>query len=123
MKKQGFRLIYVDAFAGEGYWSPNSPYVSEDYGDFDGVREGSSRIALGIQDRPFDHLVFIEKNPKRYESLQTTRQDFPDRSIDIINDDANREMISFRNALGNFERGVVFLDPFAPNSLGKLCRQ
>ena len=72
LKEQPFRLIYVDAFAGEGYWSSYSPYEFEDYGDFDGVREGSSRIALGIQDRPFDHLVFIEKDPKRYESLQTT---------------------------------------------------
>ncbi|MXY45672.1 MAG: three-Cys-motif partner protein TcmP, partial [Chloroflexi bacterium] len=71
LKEQPFRLTYVDAFAGSGYWRPNSIYHRDDYGDFEGVLKGSARIALGIQDKPFDDLVFIEKYPRRYKSLQT----------------------------------------------------
>ena len=51
LKNQGFRLTYVDAFAGEGYWRPRSEYASEDYEDFRDMRDGSPRIALEIKDK------------------------------------------------------------------------
>ena len=113
LKNQRFQLIYVDAFAGEGYWRPNSPYTAEDYGDFDNVRDGSARIALRTENRPFDKFIFIEKDSNRCESLEGLKEEFPNRSIEINNADANDALIAFCGVLGGFERAVVFLDPFA----------
>ena len=59
LKNRPFRLIYLDAFAGPGLWSPRSGY-ERDYDDFRELHEGSPRIALGVQDRPFDRLIFME---------------------------------------------------------------
>ena len=113
LKKQRFRLIYVDAFAGEGYWHPKPLYPPEIYGDFDDVRDGSVRIALQTENRPFDHFVFIEKEPARCASLELLKQEFQDRSIQIDNDDANNVLVSFCDNLKHYERAVVFVDPYA----------
>ena len=63
LKNRPFRLIYVDAFAGEGTWRPGSEY-SNDYDDFREFFKGSARIALEIQDKQFDRLIFVEKGPR-----------------------------------------------------------
>ncbi len=113
LKNQPFHLIYVDAFAGEGYWRPNTPYTREDYGDFENLRDGSPRIALKIEDKPFDKLVFIEKDDHRRKKLCKLRQEFSDRNLQIKKADANEALPTFCKSLGNYERAVVFLDPFA----------
>lgn len=61
LKNQAFDLIYVDAFAGEGQWRPNSGYAGGEYADYREIVDGSARIALNARDKPFDQLVFIEK--------------------------------------------------------------
>ena len=113
LKNKPFCLTYVDAFAGEVYYLADSSYASEDYVDFQEFRVGSPRIALEVQDKPFDRLVFVEKNPVRYESLESLAGEFPSRSIEIRNDDANSALPDLCANLGDFERAVVFLDPFA----------
>ena len=113
LKNQPFRLIYVDAFAGEGSWRPGSAYASTDYDDFRELHEGSPRIALGIQDRPFDRLIFIEKDPQRYESLRKLHSEFSHRDIEVHNEDANLALPAFSENLKTHDRAVVFLDPFA----------
>ena len=60
LKNQRFRLIYVDAFAGEGTWLPGSAYTA-DYDDFRELHRGSPRIALETRDKPFDKLILVEK--------------------------------------------------------------
>ena len=62
LKGQPFQLIYVDAFAGEGYWRPGSAYAAEDYEEFTELLHGSTTIALNVGDRPFDRFVFIERD-------------------------------------------------------------
>ena len=124
LKNQPFRLIYVDAFAGEGYWQPDTPdtddlftsplaYLWGEYDDFKQVRDGSAKIALTIEDKPFDHFLFIEEDADRCISLGKLQGEFPHRSIEIKNEDANESLISFCDQLGRFDRAVVFLDPFA----------
>ena len=113
LKGQPFDLAYVDAFAGEGYWQPNTPYVEENYADFEEVRKGSATIALEIDDKPFDRFVFIEKDLDRCESLERLKEEFPTRSIEINNADANDALSKFCDELKANERAVVFLDPFA----------
>lgn len=113
LKDQPFRLIYVDAFAGEGYWRPSRTYSTDAYADYEEMRVGSSRIALNIQNKPFDRFLFIEKDVNRYEELSKLKTEFPNRDIQIDNDDANNALVSFCNRMGDFDRSVVFLDPFA----------
>ena len=113
LKKFRFRLIYVDAFAGEGLWRPTSEYASEDYGDFQDFHLGSPRIALEVDDKPFDKLIFIETNPKSVGSLIELSKEHPNRDIEIRQGDANNELPLFCKGMGAFDRAVVFLDPFA----------
>ena len=113
LKNQPFNLIYVDAFAGGGSWTPRSGYLSEDYGDFQTLRQGSPRIALEIQDKAFDRFVFIETDPSNITSFRSLKGDFPDHETEIFNDDANKVLPSFCDSLADFDRAVVFLDPYA----------
>ena len=109
LKNQPFTLTYVDAFAGAGvYIDPD-----EEYAEFHELHEGSTRIALEISDKQFDHLVFIEKNPERIKSLQELADQHSGRNIRIIEGNANQEIPMFCNNMRNPDRAVVFLDPFA----------
>ena len=104
LKNQPFDLVYLDAFAGNGYWRPKSSET-----DYD----GSPRIALKIGDKPFDKIVLIEKDPVNCDSLHALREDFPRRNIVIRNGDANEEVAQFCSGMPRNERAVAFLDPFA----------
>ena len=111
LKSQPFRLVYVDAFAGEGSWRAGSAYTS-DYDDFRELHEGSPRIALGVQDKPFDKLIFVEKDPQRCELLEKLRSEFPHRDIDIHNEDADVALPTFCENMRTHDRAVVFLGPW-----------
>ena len=112
LKSQPFRLTYVDAFAGEGTWRPGSAY-SADYDDFRELHKGSARIALEIQDKPFDRLIFVEKDIVRCNSLELLRSEFSHRDIKVLNEDAAIALPIFCERMGRLDRAVVFLDPFA----------
>lgn len=113
LKDQSFQLIYVDAFAGEGYWRPGSSYASEDYDDFTELLDGSPAITLAVRDRPFDRFVFIEKDDKRSQALDELVHRHTARCIEVIPKDANSALPTFCESMGQFDRAVVFLDPFA----------
>ena len=113
LKNQPFNLIYVDAFAGEGAFHLNGELYRDDYDDFRELQDGSARIALSIQDKPFDSLIFSETDRQRYQSLTMLRREFPDRDIAIHNEDANVMLPRFCESLQPLDRAVVFLDPFA----------
>ena len=113
LKDRPFKLTYVDAFAGDGTWQPSSGYATDVYGEFAELLEGSARIALEVRDKPFDRCVFIEKDRGRSESLRDLAEQYPDRRIDVIPDDANTALPSFCNSMSSSDRAVVFLDPYA----------
>lgn len=113
LKDRPFQLIYVDAFAGSGFWMPRSEDPWDDPAEFRKMWRGSAPIALAIDDKPFDRLLFIEKDEGRYKSLQQLRRDHVGRKIDVIRDDANIAIPRFCSALQHSDRAVVFLDPFA----------
>ncbi len=106
MTNQRFRLMYIDAFAGEGQIG-----IRE---DDDGVRflRGSSERALSIGNRPFDRLVFVEKDRGRCEELELLREQHLERDVRIENADANDFLRNLQEDWRNW-RGVLFLDPFA----------
>ena len=107
LKNQPFRLMYIDAFAGTGRINPRGE--DEDAQEF---IEGSAARALRIDDKPFDRLIFVEKDSERFRSLQELRDSNPDKDIQTENTDAN---VFLNNLQENWRewRGVLFLDPFA----------
>jgi three-Cys-motif partner protein len=123
LKRVGFQLFYIDAFAGTG--TRTSERVEG--GLFDGggplrtVREtlaGSALRALAVGPA-FDRLLFIEKDPKRCEALDEIRAMHPGRHIEIIPGDANAVLCDLvrqepwvRRDQSSV-RGVVFLDPYS----------
>jgi three-Cys-motif partner protein len=116
MKKQDFRLIYVDGFAGSGgstskgeAQAPMDPtlFPSADF------LEGSPIRALTVEP-PFDHYIFIDKKDENVRSLSNLCAEFPGRKIEVVHGDANDRLIEFcdRIAADRLNRAVVFLDPF-----------
>ena len=107
LKYQQFKLMYVDAFAGTGDINPpladNEARASID---------GSARLAIDIGDRQFDRLIFVEKDPQRFNRLVTLRHENPERDIRTENADANVFLSNLREDWRTW-RGVLFLDPFA----------
>ena len=114
LKDQPFRLIYVDAFAGEGYYEPKSAGFDEDYSEFRELVKGSAAIALDVDDKPFDEPIFVESDQDRIRSLEKMAGEYPMREIKIIQGDANIEIPIFCENMKTSDRAVVFLDPFGP---------
>ena len=102
LKDRPFRLVYVDAFAGDGTWRPSSGYAPEDYGEFREILKGSAARALDVQDRPFDRLIFIEKSEERSANLRGLAAEHPHRKIDVFTEDANAKLPEFLQEHGEF---------------------
>ncbi len=109
LKNQPFTLHYVDGFAGGGSYTESG----DEYDEFHEFRHGSARIALEIVDKPFDRLVFIEKDAGSAESLLALPGEYPGRRIEIEQGDANVKVPEFCLNMGKLDRAVVFLDPWA----------
>ena len=109
LKSQPFNLIYVDGFAGTGSYSESR----DDYAEFQEFRQGSARIALEIDNKPFDRVVFIEEDAGAATSLLQLTNEYPGRDIHVIQGDANVKVPGFCHGMGDFDRSVVFLDPYA----------
>ena len=107
LKNQPFTLHYVDAFAGAG--------AIEAQGDADKIELllGSPKVALEIENKPFDRLIFIEIDQDKADFLRTmiTQGNNADRAQVII-EDANQYLPKFCAAMGPYDRAVIFLDPF-----------
>lgn len=116
MKKQEFRLFYVDGFAGSGASTPRTESLKSDdptlFPTAD-VIDGSPVRALGI-DPPFDQYIFIEKSGENVRSLAGLCAEFPNRQIEPVHGDANERLQEFcdRIAANRLDRAVIFLDPF-----------
>lgn len=106
LKKQPFQLWYIDAFAGTG----DVPLKDAEHGTKEFLA-GSARRALEVDDRPFDRLLFIEKEPRRCAKLRGLGAEYPSRDVQIQNAEANSYLQRLRPP--NDVRGVLFLDPFA----------
>ena len=128
LKRQRFNLVYVDAFAGTGYVDigsqgdsqENPLLLTEIDADTAGILKGSTRLALDVDDRPFDQFVFVEQNPAYAAELQLLQAEFSNRDIQVQTADANvflPEWCDRQNSrLGvpwRRQRAVIFLDPFA----------
>ena len=107
LKKQSFRLVYIDAFAGDGTVALETPDS-----EFRSVVDGSARLALEVKDKQFDRLVFVEQDGERCEELRKLKVHRPNRRVEIVQADANTFLQGLD--LDRYTwRGVLFLDPFA----------
>ena len=106
LKNQPFKLMYVDAFAGTGDISLR---LADD--DARAFIDGSAKLAIGIGEKPFDRLIFVEKDAQRYKQLVTLRKENPGRDIRTENSDANSFLSNLQEDWRAW-RGVLFLDPF-----------
>jgi three-Cys-motif partner protein len=124
LKKQPFKLIYIDAFAGTGYRNLKADdtkqllfpdQIGEDAEKF---HAGSARIALEVTPR-FDEYHFIETDQTKCAELEKLKIDFPDKAKDIyiICEDANTAIQKECKTSWNKSnvRCVLFLDPFGMN--------
>ncbi len=105
LKNQPFRLVYIDAFAGGGLIRPQDREAL-------GFLRGSTTRAIEISERPFDELIFVDKDAERCAELETLRDRYPRRNIRIERADANEFLLNLRKDWKSW-RGVLFLDPFA----------
>lgn len=108
LKQTPFKLMYIDAFAGTGLIR-----LRGDDPDGRNFMKGSAERAIRIDDKPFDKLIFVEKDSERCKNLESLRRAHPDRKIDVINYDANTFLRSNLREGWQEWRGVLFLDPFA----------
>ncbi len=107
LKAQPFRLVYIDAFAGSGQFETarSEPDARE-------LIDGSARIAVKIDRKPFDRLIFVDKSRENCQELASLKQCHPGRDIRIEEGDANQYINSLDLDWREW-RGVIFLDPFA----------
>ena len=107
LKNQRFNLWYVDAFAGSG----SIAALDEEAGRQ--LLTGSPRIAISVDNKPFDNLLFIEKDTKNSALLETriSEVDLGGRA-EVKEGDANTLLPEFCKEMGRYDRAVVFLDPF-----------
>lgn len=121
LKKQPFRLAYIDAFAGTGY---RTPQASEDPSSLplfpdlaaaepQALLDGSARLALQVQP-PFDRYLFIERSRDRCEALESLKREFPDlaSAIRVEQGDANHVIQQLCARNWKDRRAVLFLDPY-----------
>lgn len=105
LSKQSFTRLYIDAFAGTGRCDIK----------VDGEKrsiDGSARRALAT-DPAFHKFCFIELRPKKVAVLNTLGKEYPGKTIEVIQDDANAALKTLCSQYQwRSERAVLFLDPF-----------
>jgi three-Cys-motif partner protein len=108
LKNQSFTLWYVDAFAGSGAVAALDEQAERAF------LARSPEIALNVTDKPFDRLLFVEKDPANAASLRArTTAGGHEARVTIEEGDANIRLPAFCDSMGRQDRAVVFLDPFA----------
>lgn len=105
LSKQNFALLYIDAFAGTGRCDLMMNGKTK-------TVDGSARRAL-LSNPPFDHYCFIELKVKRHAALNDLKAAHPNKSIEVIQEDANTALINFCDRFNwKNTRAVLFLDPY-----------
>ena len=105
LKNQPFKLVYIDAFAGAGH-------IESRDRDAISFLQGSTVRAINVRDKPFDELIFVDKDAAQCAELERLRDEHPGRNISIEHSEANDFLRNLRRDWRAW-RGVLFLDPFA----------
>ena len=108
LKNTPFKLLYIDAFAGSG----KLELRGRDNQDAITFLSGSAERALDIDSRPFDKLIFVDKDTDLCQQLELLRGRYPTRDIRVENRETNHFLREYEGDWKNW-RGILFLDPFA----------
>ena len=103
LKKQKFQKVYIDAFAGSGVTEISSGEILV----------GSALSSLQYD---FDEYYFLDINEDNLTQLKEyAQQYFPTKinKVHFIPGDSNRELKKVLGRLTKYQRGVIFLDPYA----------
>jgi three-Cys-motif partner protein len=114
LQKWSFRRLYIDAFAGTGDRAAKRQHAATlmEIPELGEMTKGSARVALEVEP-PFARYVFIEKRRGRSSMLGRLKSEFPDRAIEILNEDANAAVQRIcRETDWRSNRAVLFLDPY-----------
>jgi three-Cys-motif partner protein len=118
--KYGWKLIYFDAFAGDGSRGGEPSPSLVDFGinaeELD-VYKGSAQRVLEIEGRGFDYYYFVERNDKSRNALQKRLTELNEPNAHcrelLFRNDANKELLEFANKMkGEKLRALALLDPF-----------
>lgn len=121
-----FRKWYIDAFAGTGERTEERTVGGLLEGEptrRERIQlEGSARRALKVEPA-FQHYLFIEANPARFQALERLKQEYPSKDIRCLRGDANDELRALftsppwtvGSTRASLQRAVVFLDPYGMN--------
>jgi three-Cys-motif partner protein len=110
-------LWYIDAFAGTGKRTVRLEAVEANFFDDETPervenRRGSAKIAIDTKPA-FDRLIFMDKKAKHCEALRELANANPDRSIAVLQGDANDEIRRLvKGSSWTSTRAVMFLDPY-----------
>ena len=116
-------IIYVDAFAAMGRaelrkYNKEKDNELPDLWNYEKQEEetayinGSPLRALNLK-KCFTHYLFIELDANRVKKLQQLKIEYPDKNIEIIQDDCNKAIFDYLSRFNwKKSRGVIFLDPF-----------
>jgi three-Cys-motif partner protein len=114
-----FRTIYVDAFASTGYRSQikekaNEEIVFEEGAEPETEQFHKGSVTIALESEPsFDHYILIEQDRRRASELGRSVQQYAERSVQVINEDANEFLKQWcKTTDWRTNRAVVFLDPF-----------
>ncbi|HYV95668.1 MAG TPA: three-Cys-motif partner protein TcmP [Chitinophagales bacterium] len=107
MKKQKFKLIYFDGFAGSG---------KIESGNYSSLIESVALQVLAISDpTAFDMYYLVELKEKKSEQLkQVIKEKFPDKKqVYIVAEDCNDKLVGLANFLREHKnyRALAFIDP------------
>ncbi len=115
LKKQPFKRVFFDAFAGTGdIKNTEDTPLLETVSEYSAFIRGSAQRALSLG-TAFDEYVFVEKRRAKAAELEKLRTQYPDVADRIViqNADANAALINFCTTTDwKRTRAVVFLDPF-----------
>ena len=119
LKKQRFRTVYIDAFAGTGEIFTQDCddddecllYLESDFAHDEVPIAGSARHALETSPA-FDEYIFIEKKKDHVEQLKRLCSEYPGCNTTVIMGDANQVLVDVCDKLGTYDRAVLFLDPY-----------
>ena len=121
-KARFLRTVYVDAFAGTGYSVPTARLTDEaqlfpelQEPETQKFLKGSAQIALDT-DPPFDHYIFVEKEPAYAAELARLKNLHFNSglSIEVVQGNAQQFLPKWCRAQDwKKTRAVIFLDPYA----------
>jgi len=122
LKKQPFKRVYIDAFAGTGYRQQRKKQYKIK-GFFEELEQdeskkflkGSAKLALEASPS-FHRYIFIESDKNKINELEKLQKEHPEKAkqIEIIQSDANEFIQNYCNIEDWANtRAVLFLDPFA----------